>query len=138
MAELIKIENPQSIEVHVSGPDGANRLFVYTGTAVFLLEGPEYGWKADILKFVPLEMPGGSKRVFTRRQIHKAVATASLSAIYNPGNTASAGWAIDQVDADWDDETGHVWIETKLAVNGEKAAMVRISYQVMVLAQLEA
>ncbi len=136
MADLIKIENPQSIEVGISGPDGANRLFIYTGTAVFLSEGPEFGWKADSLIFVPLEMPGMIKRVFSRRQVHKAIGSAGLAAIYNPGNTGYAGWAIDSTDADWDDESGNVVVTIKLAINGEKATMARISYHVTVLAEL--
>jgi hypothetical protein len=138
MAELVKIENPQSIEAVVSGPNGADRLFIYTGTAVFSSEGPEYGWKADTLSFVPPEMPGNVKRVFSRKQIHKAIATASLSAIFSPGNTGYAGWAIDSADADWDDETGNVWLIIKMGVNGEKAAIVRVAYTVTILAELGA
>jgi len=136
MAELVKIENPQSIEAVISGPGGADRLFIYTGTAVFLSEGPEFGWKADTLTFVPPEMPGQVKRVFTRRQVHKAIATAGLCAIYNPGNTSYSGWAIDSADADWDDETGNIVTVIKMGVNGEKAAIVRLSYHVTVLAEL--
>ena len=138
MSQLVKIENPQSLEAWVNGPDGANRMFIYTGTAVFLAEGPEFGWKASTLTFVPPEMPGEIKRVFTRRQIHKAIATASLAAIYNPGNTGYSGWAIDSVDADWDDESGNVVVVVKMGVNGEKAAIVRISYTITVLAELAA
>jgi len=138
MAELVKIENPQSIEAQISGPNGADRLFIYTGTAVFLSEGPEYGWKADSLIFVPLEMPGQLKRVFNRRQVHKAIASASLAAIYNPGNTGYSGWAIDSADADWDDESGNIVTVVKMGVNGEKAALVRIAYNITVLAEMGA
>ncbi|WP_218081630.1 hypothetical protein [Anthocerotibacter panamensis] len=138
MAELVKIENPQSIEAQISGPNGADRLFIYMGTAVFLSEGPEFGWKADTLTFVPPEMPGQIQRVFSRKQVHKSIATAGLAAIYNPGNTSYSGWAIDSIDADWDDETGNIVVVVKMGVNGEKAALVRIAYNVTVLAELGA
>ncbi|WP_287127842.1 hypothetical protein [Candidatus Cyanaurora vandensis] len=138
MAELVRIENPQSIEAQVSGPGGADRLFIYTGVAVFNSEGPEFGWKADTLVFVPLEMPGQIKRVFTRRQVHKAIASAALAGIYNPGNTGYAGWAVDCADADWDDETGNIVVVIKMGINGEKAAILRLTYNITVLAEMGA
>jgi hypothetical protein len=40
-------------EVWVSGPLGANRLYIYTGVAIFLIKGTGGTWFRDYVDFEP-------------------------------------------------------------------------------------
>ena len=66
--------NQQQIEVVVSGPDGANRMWVIDGTAKckFYVTG-------DTMKKETYSFHVGPS--LTRRQFHRAIATASLADI---------------------------------------------------------
>jgi hypothetical protein len=126
---LIKIENPQEIEVAVSGPNGANRLYIYTGTAVFSFRGTGSSWKRESISFKV-------GRVFKQGEFHKGIATASLASIDNYSHAVNAGWAVDSADADWDDESGKTVFTADLAVRDSDGFMTRIGYQVTVLAKV--
>jgi hypothetical protein len=126
---LSHIENAQEMEVVVSGPHGANRLFIYTGTAVFTFKGTGGKWRHDSISFK-------IGRTFTQEQFHRAVATASLASIANSKHAVNAGWAVDSVDADWDDESGKIEVTARLAVVDSNGYLYRMGYQVTVLAAI--
>jgi hypothetical protein len=126
---LIKIENAQEMEVGVSGPNGANRMYIYTGTAVLSFKGTGGSWKRDSISFKV-------GRAFGQGEFHKGVATASLASIKNENHAVNSGWAVDSADADWDDESGKTVFTAELAVRDSDGYLLRIGYQVTVLARV--
>jgi hypothetical protein len=129
--ELIELVNPQEMEVHVNGPNGANRLFIYSGTAVFSFRGDsEDRWERNTLTF-------HVGRRFNPGEVIRAIAVGGLASIFNKNVANNAGWACDGIDADWDDESGHVSVRANLAVRDTDGYLLRIGYQVTVLAKLD-
>jgi hypothetical protein len=125
---LSRIENPQDMEVFVNGPQGANRMFIYTGTAVFSFKvDSEKKWKRGTLSFKV-------GRKFEPEQIVKIVATASLASVFDDGSWRDGGWAVDLVDADLDDESGEIEVRANLAMGDTDGYLYKIGYQVTVLA----
>ncbi|MBU7028979.1 MAG: hypothetical protein HXS48_18740 [Theionarchaea archaeon] len=122
------IENEQDLEVVVRGPGDTNRLFIYTGTAVFNFRGTGGSWKRDSISFEV-------GRSFTSSQFRKAIATASLASISNDGTAANAGWAVDRVDVKRS-SSGKMRITAKLAVRDSDGYLQRMAYEVNVLAHL--
>ena len=126
---LKRIDNPQEIEVVVSGPRSANRLFIYTGTAVFDFKGRSKKWKRDSISF-------RVGRKFAPGQFHKAIATANIASASNDYAANFAGWAVDSIDADWDDDSGKMNVTAQLAVRDSDGYLHRLGYQVTVLASI--
>jgi len=120
----------QRLEIEVNGPGGANRLFAIDGMAAFTLTpGAGNNRVSDTLKFVigpPL----------TREQFVRAIATASLAGIGNRGLANNAQWAVESVDADFDDESGLVAFSADLVVGDTDGYLQRIAFQIHILAQL--
>jgi hypothetical protein len=126
---LSGIENPQGMEIVIGGPSGANRLFVYTGIAVFSFKGTGSNWRHDSISFEV-------GRVFTSTQFVKAVATASLASIANAQHAVNAGWAVDRVEAKRATGSGKTKLTIKLAVRDIDGYLYRLGYEVNVLAKL--
>lgn len=126
---LSRIENEQQMEVAISGPNRANRLFVYTGTAVFYFSGTSNNWDRDSLSFI-------IGREFSPGEVHSAIATASLASIYNHDPASPSGCAVDSVDAHWDDQSKKIEVTAQLAVRGTGSNLYRMGYQVTVLAKV--
>lgn len=126
----VSLVQPQMLEIVVSGPTGANRLFVYTGTAMFSFKGTGGSWRRDSISF---EIGGPS---FTSSQFRKAVATASLSSIANRGHAVNAGWAVNRVEATRSAGSGKTKLSIELAVRDSDGYLYRIAYEVNVLAKL--
>jgi len=126
------LENPQELEAVVSGPDGANRLFVCTGVA------PINQYSAG----------GAQTQVWTwrvgpqlaRLQFRRAVAQGALVRV-----TGSGQWSLAGLDTDWDDESGRVEVRAEVflqasggATNPASVGVQGISYHVTILAAMEA
>lgn len=129
VVQLEDIDNPEEMEIVVNGPNGANRLFIYTGTAEFNFRGTGDKWAHDSLSFEV-------GRHFEPTQIQKAIAVASLASISNWGNAVNAGWAVDVVDACWNCESGRIRVTAQLAIRDSDGFLQRIAYEVKVLAKL--
>lgn len=130
------IVNPQDMEIEVSGPDGANRLFVFSGMAQFYLadySGSTSGYPVrDTLTF--LVGP-----TFTAGQVRKAIAVGAVSGVMGPGPAAVSGSyqlgvSVDSIDADWDDDSGQVQVTANLAVWGTSEILQGLGFQATVLA----
>ncbi len=126
---LSHIENPQELEAFVSGPSGANRLFVYTGIAVFSFKGTGSNWLRDLLSFEV-------GRSFSASQFRKAIATASLASIANNDHAVYAGWAVDRVAVSRSPGSGKPKLDMNLAVRDSDGYLFRLAYEVHVLAQM--
>ena len=134
-----QIQNPQTIEAVVAGPDGANRLFVVTGQfdpglGVFSQSNNQ---SQQTQTFTVLLGP-----VLTRQQFIKAIGTASLAktSLSLQQAPANPAWSIAGIDADWDDELGQVElrIEVSVSVSGlnNSIGINGLAFQVTILAAL--
>ena len=128
------IVNPQDMEIVVSGPDGANRLYIFSGMAQFYLA--DYSGSGlparDTLTF--LVGP-----TFSAGQVRKAIAVGAVSGVAGPGPGAGVGSyqlgvSVDSIDADWDDDSGQVRVTAGLAVWGNSEILQGLGFQATVLA----
>ena len=76
----VDLKSKQDLSVDVSGPEGANKLLIFTGTVGIGYLGSGVGEHKETLSF----NVGPS---LTHQQFHRAIATASLAkmTINNPG-----------------------------------------------------
>lgn len=122
------------LEAVVAGPDAANRLFTITGAAnvsIFVSSGQQ---KTETWTF--LVGPA-----FTRGQLYRAIAAASVSSQNVNIQTAPGGFQlqINSVEADWDDESGRVEVRVEIFLSASAAITVSINqlrYWVTILAQI--
>ena len=130
------LEHPQQIEAVVSGPDGANRLFICTGYAPTVGgASPSEARETFVFHIGP---------TLTRQQMIRAIATASIVQfqIWAVGGTNAlpqSQWRVVSADADWDDEDGRVQARIELAALGTTnvhAYIGKTAYQVTILAEI--
>lgn len=132
--ETVRLENAQEMEVCVCGPNGANRLFIYTGTAVFEFGGT---WKESMGNtFVKGDLHFKVGRQFSRGQVLQVLATGALASISNGGPANNAGWAVDSVNASWDETSGQIVLKAELAVRDTDGWIHRFGYQINVLTKM--
>ena len=129
-----QIENLQQMEVVVSGPDEANRLIIIDGLIATGNIAADSLGRTNKQTFSVLLGPK-----LTNRQFLRAIATASFARTETSGHTMCNIW---DVDADWDDESGHVElrIEAEVAAfsSSGHASMNAITFHVTILAALPA
>ena len=127
----------QDIEVWVNGPDKANRMFIVNGIARIGLGASALGGAVDDDRqtFTVLVGP-----VLTNAQFIRAVATAAPNGIEIQGREANnyQVWVVNEVDADFDDETGQTQLRIEVEVHASGLAVVikSISFQATILAAL--
>jgi len=129
-----QIQNLQQMEVVVSGPDEANRLIIIDGqfdTGNIPADGVNRITKETFSVLL------GPK--LTNRQFLRAIATASFARTETAGHTMCNIW---DVDADWDDESGHVELRIEAEVgafsSSGHASMNSFAFHVTILAALPA
>jgi hypothetical protein len=110
----------QSVLVEgISGPDGADRMYVTTG-AVDIWMGGSTGETSWIGLLEPVLQPG---------QFRRAITTVTLMATGQSGVTSGVGPRISYAEADWDDESGKV--ELQFNTQGDVS---RVGFHVMTFA----
>jgi len=136
-----QIQNLQQVEAVVAGPEGANRLFTVTG--LFSTGFGAYSRGSELEPrtetFTVLIGPA-----LTRQQFFRAISIASLVnttlQVAQVGSTFS--WAITDVDADWDDESGQVELRVGVSAVASGAnngvTIGAIAFQVTILAAVAA
>lgn len=132
-------QSEQTIEVGVTGPAGANRMFITTGhiRPNFSVSGTTEGviGSKEETFTVLLNPPLGGG------QFRRAIATAAVRAIYIGHRTggSDASWELREVEADFDDESARVElrITVKLAATKATINIETISFQVTSLARVE-
>ena len=143
MPILQRIENPQMMEIYVSGPRYANRLYIFTGTAVFNWHRTDDdSWAGEPLH---ISMMGirGVPRIF-EDQVVDHIETASLAAIYSreTGKRDAVGFAANSVEAFFTRDPQHeldfadFGIDVHLALRGNDVHFYRVSFQLIVLARI--
>ena len=130
----VRLENPQEMEVCVCGPNGANRLFIYTGTAVFEFGGTWQESMGSIFAKGYLSFKVG--RQFSRGQVLQVLASGALASISNGGPANNAGWAVDSVQAYWDEKSGQIEFKAELAVRDTDGWIHRFGYQINALTKI--
>ena len=140
----MNIANRQTMEVVVSGLDGADRLFIITGianTSFFVNDNTASGTGITQRQtFTALLEP-----VLTTGQFRRAIATASLANVFlhdnDPTLRDTALLRIEEAEADFDDESGKVELRVALEVTsrgvGSRAAILAVAFQVTTLAAMD-
>jgi hypothetical protein len=139
MPDLERIENPQMMEVQISGPGDANRLYIFTGTAVFNWHRTDDdSWARGPLYISMRTIPG--RPVFDPGRWIRGAAVASLASVYSreTGRRDEVGFAVDSAtpsppSGDHPEEYG---ITAQLALRGNDTRLYRISFQLTVLAEM--
>ena len=120
---------PQSMTIGVSGPDGANRLLIYTGVVTFTFKGTGSTWRHYRIEFEV-------GPVFSAGQVRDRTAIASLNSIHNDETAKNAGWAVNWVTTSWNSSGGRVKVVAEISVRDIDGFVTRMGYQVSILAQL--
>ncbi len=119
-----QLANAQVIEIWVTGPDGANRMFVCSGFW-------PYGWGGGTVQ---------TKETFTfhvgpslgRREFIRTCCAAGPTGVF--GNSAQGSAQVSSSDADWDDEDGRVQVTLELQSSGSWG-IYGFHYNVTILAE---
>jgi hypothetical protein len=129
-----RLTNMQEMEVHVNGPDGANRLFIYSGMAEVELCGgmPHPRWTLEIICFDI----GRKYDCENGEAVIKIVTTAALAGNRTDGVASFAGWEIFGAAGELDVEDCRVRMNIAAGARDTQAFLEQISFSVNVLAKV--
>ena len=129
-----RLTNMQEMEVHVNGPDGANRLFIYSGMAEVELCGglPHPRWSLEVVCF---EL-GRKYDCDNGESVIKIVATSSMAGGRTDGVASFAGWQVFGAAGELDDDSCRVRMNIAAGARDTQAFLEQISFQVHVLAKV--
>lgn len=129
-----RLTNMQEMEVHVNGPDGANRLFIYTGMAEVELCGglPHPRWSLEVLCF-----DIGRTYDEANEEVLKITATASLAGGRTDGVASFAGWQVFGAAGELDEDSHRVRMNIAAGARDTQAFLEQIAFQVHVLAKVK-
>ena len=129
-----RLTDMQEMEVHVNGPDGANRMFIYSGMAEVEIPGgmPHPRWSLEVVCF-------DIGRVYdtTNEEVIKTVASASLAGSRTDGVASFAGWQIFGAAGELDEETHRVRMNIAAGARDTQAFLEQIAFQITVLAKVK-
>ncbi|HEY8869641.1 MAG TPA: hypothetical protein VIM30_09635 [Candidatus Limnocylindrales bacterium] len=129
------VESQQTVLVEgLTGPDGATQMQITTGYAQLNVSGAPSGIAQDYSGLIGPTLTAG--------QFRRAIATAApaglsvqqLPGVVGPGGL-NASWAVNSVEADWDDESGQIELRFETTTSADPASAVsveRISFQVLI------
>lgn len=129
-----RLTNMQEMEVNVDGPDGANRLFIYSGMAEVELCGgvPHPRWSLEIVCFDV----GRKYDCDAGEEVIKVVTTASLAGGRTDGVASFAGWQIFGAAGEYDNSDCRVRVNIAAGARDTQAFLEQISFHVHVLARV--
>ena len=129
-----RLTNMQEMEVHVNGPDGANRMFIYSGMAEVELCGglPHPRWSLEVVCF-----DLGRSYDTDSEEIINIVATSSLAGTRTDGVASFAGWQIFGAAGELDEDSKRVRMNIAAGARDTQAFLEQISFQVTVLARVK-
>jgi hypothetical protein len=130
-----RLTNMQEMEVMVNGPDGANRLFIYSGMAEVELCGglPHPRWSLEIVCFDV----GRKYDCAAGEGVIKVVATASLAGGRTDGVASFAGWQIFGAAGEYDQSDCRVRVNIAAGARDTQAFLEQISFHLHVLAKVK-
>ena len=129
-----RLTNMQEMEVHVNGPDGANRLFIYSGMAEVDLCGglPHPRWSLEVICF---EL-GRTYDIENGESAINILATSSMAGGRTDGVASFAGWQVFGAAGELDEDSGRIRMNIAAGARDTQAFLEQISFQVNVLAKV--
>jgi hypothetical protein len=131
------VANRQTLEVAVTGPGTARRLFIVTGTADIPLAAPSRFDGSGSVRDTFTLLVGPT---LVPSQFVKAVATASpsdIQLILSDTPEANVTFSIDFVDADFDEDSGQTELRieaTTATTAGTQTGLTKVAFQASILA----
>jgi hypothetical protein len=130
MALVENVDKPQLLEVVLGPGGGFNRLFIFTGTAVFTLPEARPPTEDNLIQE---RLDLSLTRVYNNRPFSRnttqVVASASPSSIHGTSRAAQFTWAVDRAFADISPESELV-LHVDAAIQGRGGLFSRFAYQV--------
>ena len=129
-----RLTNMQEMEVHVNGPDGANRLFMHSGMAEVELCGglPHPRWSLEIICFDI----GRKYDIDNGEEVIKVLSSANLAGTRTDGVASFAGWQIFGAAGELDNEDNRVRMNIAAGARDTQAFLEQICFTVNVLAKV--
>jgi hypothetical protein len=129
-----RLTNMQEMEVHVNGPDGANRLFMYSGMAEVELCGglPHPRWSLEVVCF-----DIGRSYDIENEAVIRILANAALAGSRTDGVASFAGWQIFGAAGELDHEDRRVRMNIAAGARDTQAFLEQIAFHVNVLARIK-
>jgi hypothetical protein len=129
-----RLTNMQEMEVNVNGPDGANRLYIYSGMAEVELCGglPHPRWSLEIICFDI----GRKYDCDNGEDVVKIVATSSLAGNRTDGVASFAGWQIFGAAGELDKSDCRVRMNIAAGARDTQAYLEQICFHVNVLSRV--
>jgi hypothetical protein len=129
-----RLTNMQEMEVHVNGPDGANRLFMYSGMAEVELCGglPHPRWSLEVVCF-----DIGRSYDVENEAVISILANAALAGSRTDGVASFAGWQIFGAAGELDHEDCRVRMNIAAGARDTQAFLEQIAFHVNVLARIK-
>ena len=129
-----RLTNMQEMEVHVNGPDGANRLFIHSGMAEVELTGglPHPRWSLEVVCFDlgrKYDCDNGEKVV-------SIVATAAMAGSRTDGVASFAGWQVFGCAGELDNDSCRVRMNIAAGARDTQAFLEQISFHINILAKI--
>ena len=126
--------NLQEMEVHVNGPNGANRLFMYSGMAEVELCGgmPHPRWSLEVVCF-----DIGRRYDVENEEVINILANAALAGSRTDGVASFAGWQIFGAAGELDHEDCRVRMNIAAGARDTQAFLEQIAFHVNVLARIK-
>jgi len=128
-----RLTNMQEMEVHVTGPDGANRLFMYSGMAEVELCGgmPHPRWSLEVVCF-----DIGRRYDVENEAVINILANAALAGNRTDGVASFAGWQIFGAAGELDHEDCRIRMNIAAGARDTQAFLEQIAFHVNVLARI--
>ena len=128
-----RLTNMQEMEVHVNGPDGANRLFRYSGMAEVELCGglPHPRWSLEVVCF-----DIGRRYDIGNEAVINILANAALAGSRTDGVASFAGWQIFGAAGELDHEDCRIRMNIAAGARDTQAFLEQIAFHVNVLARV--
>lgn len=129
-----RLTNMQEMEINVNGPDGANRLFIYSGMAEVELRGglPHPRWSLEVICFDI----GRQYDCDNGEDIINVVTTASFAGGRTDGVASFAGWQIFGAAGELDQDDNRLRINIAAGARDTQAYLEQIAFHVNVLAKI--
>jgi hypothetical protein len=129
-----RLTNMQEMEVHVNGPDGANRLFMYSGRAEVELCGglPHPRWSLEVVCF-----DVGRRYDVENEAVINILANAALAGNRTDGVASFAGWQIFGAAGELDHEDCRIRMNIAAGARDTQAFLEQIAFHVNVLARVK-
>lgn len=118
------ITNKQTISLEMVNNQ---QLYIISGTANFSFHSPDQNPRNEVMRCTVHNIED--------EQFLRATATGSISEISTQVPQDYITWSVNNVDADWDDDSGDIILEADLNIRGTGAQMRRMGFQVIILTQ---